>query len=105
MLWWLRRATFRKTHVATEQARIVYVAKPLFSRFCSTAGDRKFGCSGECHRENIIYQIVRGARGDHIADIRRAGVTGSWQGWGYGKATEGRNEAEGIQCRIFLDGI
>ena len=31
MLWWLRRASFRKTHVATEQARIVYVAKPLFS--------------------------------------------------------------------------
>ena len=32
MLWWLRRAILRKTHVVTEQARIVYAAKPLFSR-------------------------------------------------------------------------
>jgi hypothetical protein len=32
MLWWLRRAIFRKSHVATEQARIVYAAKTLFSR-------------------------------------------------------------------------
>ena len=34
--------------------------------------NRKFGCSGECHRENITYQIVRGARGDYIANTRRA---------------------------------